>query len=88
MSGESVSQASSAAPVLSVRDLVVEVVDRRRSRASPVDGVSFDVGANEVLGIVGESGSGKSITMLAVMGLLTGATRLVGAAKSGCAGAT
>ena len=35
-----------------------------------VDGVSFDVLENEVLGIVGESGSGKTVTALSIMGLL------------------
>jgi peptide/nickel transport system ATP-binding protein len=35
-----------------------------------VDGVSWAVGAGEILGIVGESGCGKSVSALAVMGLV------------------
>lgn len=35
-----------------------------------VDGVSFSVGTEEVLGMVGESGCGKSVTSLAIMRLL------------------
>ncbi|MFJ4201063.1 ABC transporter ATP-binding protein [Streptomyces sviceus] len=56
--------------LLDVRDLSV----RFRTRQGPVtavDGLSFCVGPGEVLGVVGESGSGKSVSMLAVLRLLT-----------------
>jgi len=56
-------------PLLSVRDLRTYFrVDGGMAKA--VDGVSFDVLPDEVLGIVGESGSGKSVTSLSIMRLI------------------
>ena len=56
-------------PLLDVRDLRVTFhSDTGSVRA--VDGVSFVLGEDEVLGIVGESGSGKSVSMMSVMRLL------------------
>ncbi|MCR9151861.1 MAG: ABC transporter ATP-binding protein [Rhodobacteraceae bacterium] len=62
-------------PVLSVRDLVVEI-PTRRGVLRPVDRVSFDIAAGEILGVVGESGAGKSMTGNAVIGLLDPPARI------------
>ncbi len=58
---------------LSVRDLTVSF-----GGAQAVRGISFDIGAGEVLGVVGESGSGKSVTALAIMRLLGPAAQVSG----------
>lgn len=62
-------------PLLSVRDLAVEFGHAPRV-SRPVDGVGFDVGEREIVGIVGESGSGKSLTLLALLGLLPAGGRV------------
>jgi peptide/nickel transport system ATP-binding protein len=56
-------------PLLSIRNLSIEIPTRREVLV-PVDDVSFDIAAGEVLGVVGESGAGKSLTGNAVIGLL------------------
>ena len=35
-----------------------------------VDGISYDVGEGEIIGIVGESGCGKSVSALSIMRLV------------------
>ncbi|MCM2562281.1 ABC transporter ATP-binding protein [Lutimaribacter sp. EGI FJ00015] len=62
-------------PVLSVRNLVVEI-PTRHGVLRPVDNVSYDIQAGEILGVVGESGAGKSMTGNAVVGLLDSPARI------------
>ncbi len=56
--------------ILQVRDLKVSF-RTEQGMVHAIDGVSFDVREGEVLGVAGESGSGKTVTLLAVMGLIT-----------------
>lgn len=62
-------------PVLSIRDLTVEI-PTRHGILRPVDGVSYDIGKGEILGVVGESGAGKSMAGNAVIGLLSPPARI------------
>jgi len=55
--------------LLEVKDLVT-VFHTEDGDVRAVDGVSFDVGRGEVVGLVGESGCGKSVTALSIMRLL------------------
>ena len=55
--------------ILEIRDLVIEYRSEG-GRARAVDGVSFEVGPGEYLGLVGESGCGKSTIAKAILGIL------------------
>src|SRR5580693_4299782 len=65
------------APVLEVSDLRTEFHLRHGSVVA-VDGVSFQVGEGECLGVVGESGCGKSTTGFSIMRLLPGNGHVTG----------
>jgi peptide/nickel transport system ATP-binding protein len=63
--------------LLEVEQLTVEF-PTRRGVLRAIDGISFDIGAGEVLGVVGESGAGKSLTGAAIVGLLEPPGRIAG----------
>jgi oligopeptide transport system ATP-binding protein len=62
-------------PLLTVEDLEVRFWTGR-GIIHAVNGVSFEIGPGETLGIVGESGCGKSVTSLALLGILPRAGRV------------
>ncbi|MDH3190910.1 MAG: ATP-binding cassette domain-containing protein [Acidimicrobiia bacterium] len=83
----SYSDNGSSGAILSVRDLKIHFPIKEGLRRKTVghvyavDGVSFDVGPSETLGLVGESGCGKSTTARAVIRLLeptSGEVRFMG----------
>ena len=65
-------------PILKVEDLQTYFFTRS-GIVKAVDGISFELGKGETLGIVGESGSGKSMTAWSILGLVPKpAGRIVG----------
>ena len=60
---------NASVPVLRIRDLAIEFATED-GVIRAVDGVSFDVAANETLGLVGESGCGKTVTGLSILRLI------------------
>lgn len=67
--------APQSAPVLSIRDLSLEV-GSGASRPLLVEGVSLDVRAGTIHAVVGESGSGKTMTARAAVRLLPPGIRI------------
>ena len=68
---------NATAPLLEVKDLVVEFPTRRGTLRA-LDHVSFSIAPGEILGVVGESGAGKSLTGAAIIGLLEPPGRIAG----------
>ena len=63
--------------LLEVRDLRVSFFTPA-GEVKAVDGISYELKENEVMGIVGESGSGKSVEAYSIMGLLSKPGRIIG----------
>ncbi len=66
------------------QDKLIEVKDLKVSFFTPagevkaVDGISYSLGYNEVMGVVGESGSGKSVEAYSIIGLLQSPGKVIG----------
>lgn len=64
-------------PILQINDLQTHFFTKAGVLRA-VDGVSFEIGAGEIVGLVGESGSGKSITGFSIIGLVDSPGKIVG----------
>ncbi len=82
--------ATKKAPVLSLKDVVIEYPKRGRIPAfTAAKDISFDIYPGEILGLVGESGSGKTTVGRAAIGLLpikSGSIEVVGNEIAGASG--
>lgn len=58
------------APLLEIDDLSIQYETRSKGAIRAVDGLSFEIGTNEIFGLVGESGCGKSTIAKSILGLL------------------
>ena len=63
--------------IIDVRDLTVDF-STDNGIVHAVRGVTLEVNEGEIVGLVGESGSGKSVTMYAIMGLMSENGRITG----------
>jgi peptide/nickel transport system ATP-binding protein len=57
-------------PLIQVKDLSIHF-STKEGTVKAVDGLSFEVYPNEVLGVVGESGCGKSVMALSILNVLS-----------------
>ena len=64
-------------PILEISDLQTHFFTKAGILRA-VDGVSFEIGAGEIVGLVGESGSGKSITGFSIIGLVDSPGKIIG----------
>jgi peptide/nickel transport system ATP-binding protein len=69
---------SGADPILQVRDLHVWFDLQGGGELHAVQGIGFDLGAGERMGLIGESGCGKTTAILALMGLLPPSASVAG----------
>ena len=73
-----------AAPEADDEKVLLKVKDLKVSFFTPagevkaVNGISYSLGYNEVMGIVGESGSGKSVEAYSIIGLLQSPGKVIG----------
>ena len=63
--------------LLEIKDLKVSFFTPA-GEVKAVDGISYDLGYHEVMGVVGESGSGKSVEAYSIIGLLQSPGRVIG----------
>ena len=70
-------EAKQESTLLEIKDLKVSFFTPA-GEVKAVDGISYSLGYNEVMGIVGESGSGKSVEAYSIIGLLQSPGKVIG----------